>query len=108
VPLVEEKLLQLSAPGGLDSIDNDAVVGLDEKKSMFGVANEQAARLRPPATTVMARPVFMLVPCLMFRGGLMMLQSRAVQSIDSSSRTPSPRTDVRLPRPSADGTRIKH
>ena len=41
-----------SAPGGLDSIDNDAVVGLDEKKSMLGIANEQAARLRPPRSSM--------------------------------------------------------
>src|SRR5947208_16221858 len=60
VPPVESRA---SAPGGLDSIDNDAVVGLDEKKSMLGIANEQAARPRPPATTAMARPIFILIPC---------------------------------------------
>src|ERR1700675_5059398 len=52
-----------SAPGGLDSIDSDAVVGLDEKKSMLGIANEHAARPRPPATTPMARLIVMFVLC---------------------------------------------
>ena len=54
-----------SAPGGLDSIDSDAVVGLEEKKSMLGIENEQAASVNPVATTPTMRAA-KLLPCLPF------------------------------------------
>jgi hypothetical protein len=54
-----------SAPGGFDSIDSEAVVGLDEKKSMLGIENEQAASVNPVATTPTMRAA-KLLPCLPF------------------------------------------
>jgi hypothetical protein len=86
VPPIE---IRASAPGGLDSIDNGAVVGLDEKKSMLGIANEQAARHRPPAMTAMARLVRLVRCC-----------SRVpFNRSNSSSWTHRPRPDI--PRPAA-------
>jgi hypothetical protein len=76
----------------LDSIDNDAVVGFDEKKSMLGMANEQAARPRPAAATPMARLIVAFIPC---RGPTPPDRS----NLNETSRTASSRSAVPPLRP---------
>jgi hypothetical protein len=44
-----------SAPGGSDSIRNTSVAGLERKKSRLGIDIEQAARVKPQATTAITR-----------------------------------------------------
>ena len=58
--------VRASAPGGSDSIDRLAIVGLDENRSKLGIHDvfhdEQAASPRLHATTAMNRVMFMSVP----------------------------------------------